>query len=194
MATTAYRTEVTEELDGTRTVYEYMECQEAPLLAFFREVFDSHWKQIVFGPCIHGAVFEIRLTSPPKEITLLDGFLTIDVGAWHFHLCLGMHRGTQANPTATDLATVRRASKAGFFRTIGDTCLGGSWGFRMWNGVGEQMITIFFPNPYLDDRFKPQKPDWSRLALWNEMRFKYLPGATVWLPSETGVQPQTAVH
>lgn len=46
------------------------------------------------------------------------------------------------------------------------------------------MMTVFFPNPYLDERFKPQKPDWSRLALWNAMRLKYLPGATEWKPND----------
>jgi hypothetical protein len=63
-----------------------------------------------------------------------------------------------------------------------NSCTGGSWGFRMWNGADEQMLTVFFPNPYLSDRFKPQKPDWTRLKLWNDMRQKYLPGATAWVP------------
>ncbi len=52
----------------------------------------------------------------------------------------------------------------------------------MWNGAQEQMLTIFFPNPYLSERMKPQKPDWSRLALWNAMRCRYLPEAAAWSP------------
>ena len=44
----------------------------------------------------------------------------------------------------------------------------------MWNGDGDQMCSFFLPNPFLDDEQKRQKPDWSRLALWNELRARYL--------------------
>jgi len=182
MMTLGNQTELIGEEDGTLIAYEYMECCEDLLLAFLREIFESHWAQIIFGPCIQGAVFEIQLTEPPKRITMLDGYLTVDVGPWYFHLCLGEHHGTDANPTSKTLAALRRASKAGFFHSLGQTCAGGSWGFRMWNGAEEQMLTVFFPNPYLSERFKPQKPDWTKLALWNEMRRKYLPDATEWMP------------
>ncbi|WP_447974043.1 DUF7676 family protein [Nitrospira sp. Kam-Ns4a] len=184
MPTQGYRTETIEEQDGARYHYEYMEPTEEALLGLLRDLFETHWSRIVFGPCIQGAVFEIRLTAPPQKVSMLDGYLTVDLGPWHFHLCLGEHRGTKANPTPEALARIRRASKAGFFRSLGRGCAGGSWGFRMWNGAGEQMLTVFFPNPYLNERMKPQKPDWSRLALWNEMRVKYLPGAVPWMPEE----------
>jgi hypothetical protein len=44
----------------------------------------------------------------------------------------------------------------------------------MWNGNKVQMCSFFLPSPFLDDRQKPQKPDWSRLKLWNELRRRYL--------------------
>ncbi len=53
----------------------------------------------------------------------------------------------------------------------------GSWGLRLWNGLGEQMITVFFPNPYLTDEQKIRRePDWGRLALWEGLRRRYAGG------------------
>lgn len=176
-----YKMESIEGVDGLRYEYEYMVPTEEALLALMKDLFETHWSQIVFGPCIQGAVFEVRLREAPK-LGYLDGYLTVDVGDWHFHLCIGQHRGTKANPIPEALANIRRASKAVFFRSMGNSCAGGSWGFRMWNGADEQMLTVFFPNPYLNDRLKPQKPDWARLTLWNDMRQNYLPGATAWVP------------
>ena len=37
-------------------------------------------------------------------------------------------------------------------------------------------MTVFLPNPFLDrdtDRFLPE-PDWSRLALWDRLRARWL--------------------
>jgi hypothetical protein len=45
----------------------------------------------------------------------------------------------------------------------------------MWNGRDEQMITVFFPNPWLDPartRFV-DTPDWTRLDLWMRMRERF---------------------
>jgi hypothetical protein len=45
----------------------------------------------------------------------------------------------------------------------------------MWNGRSEQMMTVFFPNPWLDpERMRPvRKPEWSRLVLWMDLRARY---------------------
>lgn len=176
-----YRNETVEDSDGSHTTYEYLLPEEAAFKSFFYEMFQQHWGDMVFGPCLEGAVFEIQLTDPP-QLGYLDGYLTVNLKDWHFHLCLGLHKGSKANPTSDALAQQRRPSKAAFFRSIGRGGRFGSWGFRLWNGAQEQMLTIFFPNPYLSERMKPQKPDWSRLVLWNEMRCKYLPGAVAWSP------------
>ncbi|MGH7255167.1 MAG: DUF7676 family protein [Nitrospirales bacterium] len=175
-------------MDGSRIEYEYMEPKEEALRALLRELFETHWSEITFGPCIQGAVYEIRLTEPPRKLSMLDGYLTVDAGTWHFHLCIGDHRGPPANPVPEALARRRRAAKAAFFRQGGGTNVKGSWGFRMWNGNEEQMLTIFFPNPYLDEQMntKPQ-PDWNRLGLWNRLRLKHLPGASEWGSTEGGL-------
>ncbi len=182
MLAPAYKTDQVHGIDGMWYEYEFMEPGEDALLALMKDLFEEYWSQIVFGPCIQGAVYEVRLVEPPKKLALLDGYLTVDLGEWHFHLCLGRHKGTKVNPTSDALAQVRRPSKAAFFRSVTKRGGFGSWGFQMWNGADEQMMTVFFPNPYLSDRFKFQKPDWTRLKLWNEMRQKYLPGATEWVP------------
>jgi hypothetical protein len=45
----------------------------------------------------------------------------------------------------------------------------------MWNGFGEQMTTVFLPNPFLsDDQKLLSEPQWERLHLWYELRAKYL--------------------
>ena len=194
MTVSAYKIEQIEGVDGIRYEYEFMEPAEDTLLALMKDLFEIHWPQIVFGPCIQGAVFEVRAIAPPKNITMLDGYLTVDFGDWHFHVCIGEHRGTKASPAPTALAQIRRVSKAVFFRSIGNTCAGGSWGFRMWNGANEQMLTVFFPHPYLNEHFKPQKPDWTRLRLWNEMRQQYLPGAKEWSPEAYGADLKAPAH
>jgi hypothetical protein len=175
-----YQVETVEELDGARSVYEYLEPRAGALESLLRDLFEQHWAEIIFGPCVHGAVYEIRLAEAPKSVSLLDGYLTVDVGNWHFHLCIGEHRGTAANPVPRELALKRRVAKAAFFHRLGDPHVGGSWGFRMWNGDGEQMLTVFFPNPYLDQLQRRSQPDWNKLRLWTVLRVKYLPGATEW--------------
>ncbi len=66
------------------------------------DLFENHWRDIVFGSLIQGAVFEIRAPNAPTRISLLDDYLTVNFGAWHFHLCIGAHKGSRANPTDAD--------------------------------------------------------------------------------------------
>ncbi len=139
-------------LDGTTTEYFAVAPDEATLLALLRELFEEHWREVVFGPCIEGAVFEGRLFARPR-VSTLDGYVTVSTGgdeAWHFHLCIGPHRGTRNRPTPPALAAWRRCARAAFFRDSDRAGRHSSWGFRMWNGRDEQMMTVFFPNPWLD--------------------------------------------
>ena len=163
--------ETVKNLDGSKTEIEYIEPSEKVLEALFRDLFEQHWGEITFGPCVPGAVFEIRLKEKPPKVTISDGYLTVDTGPWHFHLCLGENKGA-GNP---ELARQRRVGRAAFFRDIreGKGCVPGSWGLRLWNGDAEQMITIFFPNPYLNAEQRRQEPDWSKLDLWNQLRSKH---------------------
>ena len=50
-----------------------------------------------------------------------------------------------------------------------------SWGLKLWNGRGEQMITVFFPSPFYDHvtEARHHPPEWSRTALWNDFRARY---------------------
>jgi hypothetical protein len=119
------------------------------------------------GPLIQGAVFEVRFTAAPK-VTMLDGYMTVDLGPWHFHLCVNDH-----HDTTPEAAAVRRVGRAAFFRTQG----GGhttTWGLRLWNGRGEQMTTVLFPSPFYDEKFaRRPEPDWSKIDLWERMRSRY---------------------
>lgn len=168
------RRAIEKNIDGSSTEYDFVAPSQDILEKLFRELFERHWKEITFGSCVQGAVFEIKLSEPAKKISSRDGYLTVDTGPWHFHLCIGEHKGTQARPTPPELAKHRRATKAAFFRDVDLACgLPRSWGFRLWNGKGEQMITIFFPNPYYNEKSERQEPDWSKLALWERLRKDY---------------------
>jgi hypothetical protein len=163
--------------DGTRTEYFDVEPGEERLLALLRELFEEHWGEIVFGPCLQGAVFELRFPEKPR-VSVLDGYVTIGPegpGTWHFHLCIGPHRGTESRPTPPALAAWRRCRRAAFYRDLDAAGRCGSWGLRLWNGRGEQMITVFFPNPWLDPERQRyvETPDWSRLDMWMGLRDRH---------------------
>ena len=158
-------------LDGSITEYTDIDLQPGRLEQLLRELFEEYWQQIVFGPCIQGAVFEIHLTEKPKKVAMLDGYLTVDTGAWHLHLCIAEHKDVPV----PELAQQRQASRAAFFHDRRERgSIKGSWGLRLWNGLNEQMITVFFPNPYLTHKQQIRRtPDWSRLELWQTLRQKY---------------------
>ena len=164
-------------LDGTWTEYFDVACFEETLLALLREMFEVHWREVTFGPCVEGAVFEGRFGGKPT-LSLLDGYVTVEVPgseAWHFHLCIGPHRGSASLPTPPELAQWRRCARAAFFRNLDRGGRASAWGVRLWNGRGEQMLTVFFPNPWIDparQRYVAE-PAWSRLELWMRMRARF---------------------
>jgi len=161
--------DVVREPDGSLTEYTDVSVAGDTVERLMTEVFGEHWAAISAGPIVDGAAYEIRFTAPPK-LSMLDGYLTVDPGPWHFHLCVNDHRGA-ATP---DLARVRRVARAAFFRTDGGSCVPGAWGLRLWNGRGEQMITVYFPNPWLDDDLeRVREPRWERTALWEDLRARY---------------------
>jgi hypothetical protein len=137
------------------------------------EIFTNHWQEIFAGPVIEGAAYEIRFMVKPS-LSMLDGYLTVDLGSWHFHLCVNDHRAAPS----PEQARLRRVARAAFFHTDGGSCVPGSWGLRLWNGHGEQMITVYFPNPWLDaDGGRLREPHWDKLALWNDLRARYAASA-----------------
>jgi hypothetical protein len=160
---------VERDADGTVTEYDDVAVDGDHVQRLLTEIFTEHWRDVFAGPVIEGAAYEIRFTAPPA-VSMLDGYLTVDLGPWHFHLCVNDHRGA---PTL-ERARQRRVARAAFFRTDGGSCVPGSWGVRLWNGHGEQMITVFFPNPWLDDADKRvREPRWEKTALWEDLRARY---------------------
>jgi len=155
--------------DGTITAYDEIAIDGNVVERLLTEIFTVHWREISAGPVIEGAAYEIRFSDRPT-VTMLDGYLTVDLGGWHFHLCVGDHRGA----ASAAQAAARRVARAAFFRADGGSCVPGSWGVRLWNGHGEQMITIFLPNPWLDDaQQRTREPRWEKTALWTSLRARY---------------------
>lgn len=162
-------TAVERELDGTVTSYFDAPVEGDRIERLLTELFTEHWAEVTVGPLLEGAAYEIRFTAAPK-VTMLDGYLTVDPGAWHFHLCVGDHRGTPS----PDLARLRRVARAAFFRTQGGSCAPTTWGLRLWNGRGEQMITVLFPTPHFDAEWRRlAEPRWEQTALWRGLRGRY---------------------
>jgi len=110
--------DVVREPDGSVTEYTDVEVGGDTVERLMKEVFGAHWASISAGPIVDGAAYEIRFTAAPT-LSMLDGYLTVDTGPWHFHLCVNDHRGA-ASP---ELAKLRRVARAAFFRTDGGSCV-----------------------------------------------------------------------
>jgi len=151
--------------------------QRGTLLSLCLDLFVESWNQVVFGPCIQGAVFELQMANKPTRFSYLDGYMTLFLAdsSAHMHLCLGPHTGMK-NETPSELARIRQCGRAAFTRTLGDNGEPHSWGIVLWNGAGEQMLTFFLPSPFLDmEREKRlREPEYSHLTLWNTLRARYL--------------------
>lgn len=166
---------VSQELgDGTIEGWR-LDTSQDTLLALLKELFEEHWPHIVFGTMIQGSVFEIKADQPPRRVSLLDGYLTVDFGTWHFHVCIGDNYGTAARPTPPELRAIRKTARAELVRRLNPDGTPSSWRLRLFNGRDENQLTVFLPNPFITDEMKiAREPDWSRLALWDHLRAKYL--------------------
>lgn len=165
---------VTDE-DGADVDVFALPADAASLEALLRDLFEQHWHEITFGPIIQGAAWEMRAAQPPDTVGMFDGYLTVAFGAAHFHICIGEHTGAEARPVPPALAHHRRTSRAEMYRRL---CRAGtpvSWGIRLFNGHGEQQITILLPNPFLHPETGKilKTPDWSRLELWDRLRARW---------------------
>jgi hypothetical protein len=157
--------------DGAVTAYTCFAPGPDTLRELMDELFVREWSRIMVGPCLEGAVFEVRFERAP-EVRVSDGYLTVDLGFWHFHLCIGPHRGSPSE----ELRQKRPVARVAFFERRGPGCGGGrSWGLRFWNGYDQQMATVFLPSPMLTDEMQVAKtPDWSRLSLYYRLRERFL--------------------
>lgn len=135
-----------------------------------RTVFTNYWQEMWFGIIMEGAAWETAAPNAPKKISMYDGYLTLDFGRWHFHLCIGEH--TESGP---ELGRIRRTSRAHLYRMIGRDGSPTSWGFRLFNGRDEQQMTVMLPNPFLTptQEIEP-RPVWERLQAWDQIRSDFL--------------------
>lgn len=170
MVAASYRT--TEDTTDDLEVFP-VAVDEPTLHAILTEIFVDQWRAIRFGPLLQGAVFELAAAGP-ATLTMLDGYLTIDLGDSQLHLCIGEHRGRPERPVDPRLARARRCAHAELQRQWIDGAPT-TWMFRMFNGNGDQMLTVLLPNPFLgDDNALLDDPDWSRLELWDRLRDRFL--------------------
>lgn len=170
----AIQAERTIEADGHAVDIFPLPSDEASLETLLRDLFERHWAGITFGPIIEGAAWEIRAPHAPTYVGMLDGYLTVAFGPTHFHLCIGRTRGPRHDPTSDSLARHRQTARAELYRRLSPKGAPISWGIRLFNGAGEQQLTLLLPNPLLSPQDKPLKePDWSRLELWDELRRRW---------------------
>src|SRR5947207_15508008 len=134
--TTARAPTVEHELDGTTTEYDDVPVAGDHVERLLRELFTEHWAEITVGPILQGAAWEIRFVKAPT-LTMLDGYLTTDTGAWHFHLCVGDTRPGGSD----DLAQIRRVARAALIHTTGRSCTPLSDGLTLCNSPREQIRT-----------------------------------------------------
>jgi hypothetical protein len=160
--------------NGTLEIFD-LDPSEALLFDLLKDLFANHWQEIVFGILIQGAAWEIKADHQPESVTLHDGYLTVDFGHWHFHICIGENKGSPSHPTDPELKAHRRTSRVELYRQLSQSGTPNSWGLRLYNGKDEQQLTVFLPNPFLTPEMQIAKhPDWSRLALWDHLRSRWL--------------------
>ncbi len=146
------------------------------LVAFLTDVFENHWNGLRYGPLIPGAAYEIMCVTPPSRITVRDGYLTVFFSkGGHFHLCVGETMGPPFAPTTPEIRAHRKPSRAIMYRGLLKDGSPLTWGFEMWNGKDEPMISIFFPNPFVTDEDTAEdEPVWERLQAWRAISKKWL--------------------
>ena len=160
--------------NGSLEIFD-LPTSESVLFELLKDLFENYWQEIVFGTLIQGAAWEIKASTKPERVNLYDGYITVDFGAWHFHICIGENKGSPSRPTDPVLKAHRRTSRAELYRQLSENGTPNSWGLRLYNGKDEQQLTVFLPNPFLTPEMKIAKhPDWARLVLWDHLRSRWL--------------------
>ncbi|MFP4693710.1 MAG: (2Fe-2S) ferredoxin domain-containing protein [Halothece sp.] len=175
------KNQMTTEKTATGSIIEYEEFSThidviGPLLY---TLLHDNWEQVQIGHIVQGSVLELEFTEAPHIFTLYDGYLTVVTKGWHIHLCVEDHWGGPHNRTPDDLRERRKISRAAFYRRLNSQGKPKTWGIQFWNGAGEQMMTLFLPNPYLgeDDNILPEnKAKIEKLSLYQELRDIYVTG------------------
>jgi hypothetical protein len=130
------------------------------------------------GHLEQGSVLELEFHEAPKKCVLYDGYLTVITRDWHFHLCIEETLGGPNAETSIEVRQQRLISKGAFYRRINPEGEPRSWGIQFWNGAGEKAMTIFLPNPYVEDEnLLPEgKADFRKLNFYQELRDVYVLG------------------
>src|SRR5258708_12092923 len=82
---------------GGVTEYDEISVRGDTVERLLSELFSRHWAEVFAGPVIEGAAYEIRFTAKPA-VSMLDAYLTVDVGPWHFHPCVAPHPAPPTPP------------------------------------------------------------------------------------------------
>jgi hypothetical protein len=142
-----------------------------PVLSLCLELFEQHWANITFGPCIRGAIFELALSSKP-QVFIHDGYVIVDLGsAGHLHLCVASKDGVSA--------CARVAFFAGYTESHATEPV--SFGIRFWNGGGQQLLSVFMTarGPAERDEFgipAGLQADERAIEIWQRLRARYCVG------------------
>ncbi|AFZ47096.1 iron-sulfur cluster-binding protein, putative [Cyanobacterium stanieri PCC 7202] len=159
--------------------YEDIPCDIDTLSCLLHTLFQKNWHQTQVGHVVEGSVLELEFTKPPKICILYDGYLTVVTDSWHLHLCLEEHGGGPEEKTPLSLRQQRIIHRASFYRRFNEKNEPRSWGIQFWNGAGEKMMNIFFPNPFVDENenlLPEHKPDLTKLSLYEQLRDIYVLG------------------
>ncbi len=142
-------------------------------------LFEQNWQSVQVGQVVEGSVLELEFTAPPKINVIYDGYLTVVTEAWHLHLCVEPHYGGPDRKTPPELQQHRLVKRGAFYRRFNAQGEARSWGIQFWNGAGENMMTLFLPNPYVaeDESLLPEnKPQLAKLSLYESLREIYVLG------------------
>ena len=142
---TATRPKTATDPDGAAVQIFPLPTDEASLEQLLRDLFEQHWDKITFGPLIQGG----RLGDPCAARTdpcrhagrLPHG------GLRHFAFP-PLHRfaqGAAERSCARGAPRHRRTARAELYRRLDRSGVPASWGLRMFNGAGEQQLTILLP-------------------------------------------------
>lgn len=158
--------------------YEDFDCSCDVLSPLLYTLFQQNWQQVGVGHIVQGGVLELEFTAAPKICILYDGYLTVVTEGWHLHLCIEANLGGPHCKTPLELRQQRQVNRAAFYRRFNAEGNPRSWGIDFWNGAGENLMTIFLPNPYVEEEnLLPEgKPNLAKLELYQELREIYVLG------------------
>jgi (2Fe-2S) ferredoxin len=173
--------------DGNSIEYEEFPATFDVLGTLLYSLFQDHWQDLGLGHLVDGSVLELEFTTAPQACQIYDGYLTVVAEGWHMHLCIGENWGGPNRNNSQVIRQARQVSRAALYRQLDAQGKPQSWGIQFWNGVGDKMMTIFLPNPFLgegEDFLPEHQPDLAKLAVYENLRQIYVLG-TIDIPYET---------